>query len=316
MQDELQNVSDEELTIEPEEEDTILPEGWDGESDIFADIEEEDLENPTIDEEEETEEESEEEKEADNTAQTETTEQVDNTVADGVEGGDRDSQETKPQEKPTFRVKFNHEEKEISYDDAAPYIQKGMKYDRLEATFNEGTKLARELGYQSMSEMIQAAKDNYINGRIQELVDEGVHEDVARMAVEHKMQSTLHKAETEAAEAEAQAEAQAQQYVAQKQQSAQEARMQELKGQVEAFREVYPNVVELPPEVIDATVKGTPLIVAYAKYEVRQAQKELQTFKQQQETAKRAPVKGVTKHGDSGNQAEDLYLAGFDDDSW
>ena len=312
MQDELNNSSDESLILDTDTEDTILPEGWDGESDIFADIEEEDLENPTTDEEEKPEEESEEKQE------TEDNTQAENTAEIGVEGGDRDSQEAKPQEqeKPTIRVKFNHEEKDISYDEAVPYIQKGMNFDRLESTFNEGTKLAKELGYQSMSEMIQAAKENYINGKVQELVDEGVHEDVARMTVEHKMQTSLHQAELAEAQAEAQAQQERMQAEAQAQQNAQEARMQELKTQVEQFKAVYPNVTQLPPEVADATINGTPLIVAYARYEAKQAQKELQTYKQQQETAKRAPVKGATKHGDSGEQAEDLYLAGFDDDSW
>ena len=45
-------------------------------------------------------------------------------------------EQTDPIEEPEvpakFKVKFNHEEKELGYDEAVPLIQKGMNYDKLQ----------------------------------------------------------------------------------------------------------------------------------------------------------------------------------------
>lgn len=61
-----------------------------------------------------------------------------------------------------FEVKYNKENKRISYDEAPTYIQKGLNYEKVQqkATDYEQhlQKVAQITGYQSIDELIQAAQ--------------------------------------------------------------------------------------------------------------------------------------------------------------
>lgn len=273
-----------------EEEDVILPDGWTEDTDIlngFADEEEETI--PTDD------------------PQQAPIEQQDVPPADDSHQEDKadGEQEVLEEIKPKIKIKYNHEEKELSIDEAAPYVQKGMHYDKIEGTVKEANKLAKEMGFTSMNEMISSMRENYINAKVQDLVDDGVHEAVARKLVTDDLREAESRQAAEEAEAEAKRAADEQTRVA-------KARDED----VSAFVKAYPGVTVLPEEVKAANANGIPLVVAYAQYQARQAQIELQQLKQNQNTASRAPVGGVTKHGGIADQASDPFMDGFDSDSW
>lgn len=273
-----------------EEEDVILPDGWTEDTDIlngFADEEEETI--PTDD------------------PQQAPIEQQDVPPADDSHQEDKadGEQEVLEEIKPKIKIKYNHEEKELSIDEAAPYVQKGMHYDKIEGTVKEANKLAKEMGFTSMNEMISSMRENYINAKVQDLVDDGVHEAVARKLVTDDLKEAESRQAAEEADAEARRAADEQTRIA-------KARDED----VSAFVKAYPGVTVLPEEVKAANANGIPLVVAYAQYQARQAQIELQQLKQNQNTASRAPVGGVTKHGGIGDQASDPFMDGFDSDSW
>lgn len=63
------------------------------------------------------------------------------------------------QEPQYFTVKYNKEEKQVSYDEAPDYIQKGMNYDKVSQRASEYEKhldrVAKVAGYQSHEDMLQ-----------------------------------------------------------------------------------------------------------------------------------------------------------------
>ena len=77
-----------------------------------------------------------------------------------------------------------------------------------------------------------------------------------------------------------------------------------------------------PDEVLQAYMEGENLTVAYMEYEMKQAaaeraglQEQNRVLQQNQKSAARAPVKGVSGGGETGGK-EDFTLAGFDDPDW
>lgn len=278
--------------------DVILPEGWDGESDILDQTPA--TEDPTIDQDavEKPDEElvpaegpdllAEEEVE---TPTTETTETVKNKV----------------------KVKFNHEELELDEDEAATWAQLGMnskkaiaqataKAEDLEKQLVEYDKFAKVLNYQSTSEMMEAAKVNYFNERVESLVNDGVHqaiaEDLVRRSMVDEAKNTVVLPDPQVLAAEA------------------ETKMRD--KDLDDFVARYPGITKLPPEVlVEYEAKGkVGLTAIYADYKTREAQKELQVLKQNQLAAAKAPVGGATKHGSTNAKADDPFSAGFNSDPW
>lgn len=62
-----------------------------------------------------------------------------------------------------FTVKYNKEERQVSYDEAPDYIQKGMNYDKVNQRVSEYeqnlNKIAKMSGYNSHDELLQAVSE-------------------------------------------------------------------------------------------------------------------------------------------------------------
>lgn len=93
---------------------------------------------------------------------------------------------TPSQETPKLKVKYLHEEKELDINEAVPYVQKGMDYDRVRDRY-ESTKpvlsfveeLAKENGL-SVEQYIEAVKEWKEQERIRSLAEqEGISEELA-----------------------------------------------------------------------------------------------------------------------------------------
>ncbi|MEK5065897.1 hypothetical protein [Cytobacillus sp. FSL R5-0596] len=93
----------------------------------------------------------------------EATPEVNETPDTAVESTQETTQETPDTTQDNFfEVKYNKENKRISYDEAPTYIQKGLNYEKVQqkATDYEQhlQRVAQITGYQSIDELIQAAQ--------------------------------------------------------------------------------------------------------------------------------------------------------------
>lgn len=249
--------------------------------------------------------------------------QPETTIPDAVpptEQVEQPSEPSVPQMPQTIKVKFNHEEREIGLDEAAILAQKGMNYDKLqqriadlEARSNRSEVLARQLGFNSSDEMLEAAGKNFVDRQVQDLVADGNTEAMARFLVEQQMAKAAESVKKPAAP---------EPETAQETPSMTPERRSELLEFVHAYPDASRN--PLPQEVIDANKSGVRLLVAYERYlhkaalkERDDALKELAIQKQNQEAAGRAPVSGVTgKPVAQKKQEDDPFVMGFDSDNW
>lgn len=300
----------------------ILPDGWDGESDIFAGVESEEksLEElfnaatVTDDGQLETHEPA------------PTTEQTAEDQAPGTET-QQEVPTIEPTETPTekrrlkFKAKYNHQEQDVDIDeDDLPNIyQKSLFADSLQEKLKKADAekadieaLAKAMKYENGAAMIAAARDNFRKSEIERLVDDGASEEVAEWIVDQRMglkpaaatpEPTTVQEDTPAQEQNAPAERDFQKEVAQL---------------VKAYPELKGSG-PLPQEVVDATIKGgRSLIEAYTSYKAGQAEAELkklknenQILKQNAASAARAPVTGVSGGGATDTKPVDPFLEGF-----
>lgn len=151
-----------------------------------------------------------------------------------------------------LKVKVLHEEKELTEEEAIPYIQKGMDYDRVKGQFEGANvekqfveKLAKKYGMpvsQFKQEMETAAESM----RLGELTGKGIPEDMAKEFLEAR--------EFRAAAKEKEIE---------------EASATKRKKDSEVFLQKFPTVTaeKIPDSVWKDVADGVPLVHAYASYE-------------------------------------------------
>jgi hypothetical protein len=151
-----------------------------------------------------------------------------------------------------LKVKYLHEDKEVTEDEAVPLIQKGMDYDRVKAqseSLMQDRKyiedLAKEYGMDPATlktELAKAAKAT----KLQELTAKGIPDDMAEEILEsRKFREQQKEKETQAQAAERQ------------------------NREAAEFLKEYPSVkaTDIPPSVWTDVNNGIPLIHAYAKHE-------------------------------------------------
>lgn len=217
----------------------------------------------------------------------------------------------------TLKVRFNHEDRELSMDEATVYAQKGMNYDRIEqrskeqeARLSKYENMAKMFGFENAEAMMTQAKDNYVNVKIQELVDQGNSEAMARFLVQQEMK-------------EQNANAQAAPVTQEKEPPVLRGVSPEVKEEIKEFAAAYPDVTKIPPEVFKMHTEGVRLKTAYAIWDKQntidkvQAEKqaalnELAILKQNQAAAAKGPVTGTVGIAPPAkDEPEDPFLKGF-----
>lgn len=194
-------------------------------------------------------------------------------------------------ELPKIKVKFNHEEKEIPYEEAVTHIQKGMNYDKaIERARQEATDtwIANQ-GYEWNGKSItteaqykQALAEQAEQERRATLQEKGVDPSVLDEYLAN------HPTTRKAAELI-------------KQQEQQQKQAAEYGEFLEYYREengrdFNPTTDKIPPEVWELTTKGKTLADAYAKYESKQLRAKLKAFETNQSNAASSPG-SVTGNG-------------------
>lgn len=211
-------------------------------------------------------------------------------------------EETKPtevaQEPTKLKVKYNHEEKEITLEEARELAQKGLNYDKTverlksletapELQFVK--ELAEENGM-TIPEYLQAVKAQKEQQKLDELVQQNIPEELAKEILETKKFRQQMEAEKKAKEAD-----------------------EKLAKEYEDFQSQFKGVKleDIPPEVWKINAQGIPLKYAYLEHEANNLKNQVQILKQNQANKTKAPVGPVSLHGSQEVAEEDPFLQGF-----
>jgi hypothetical protein len=217
-------------------------------------------------------------------------------------------QATEPTEAETLqmlKVKYNKEEREIPIDEAIPLVQKGLNYDktleRLQALESDPRlSFVEELAGQfnmSVPEYLEAVKQQKEEQRIQELVEQGISEELAQEMLENRKFREQFETEKKAKAEEEKANADYNDFF---------DYFKQVNG-----RDFNSQSDEIPESVWQTTQNGVPLKFAYMQHQNQVLQQQLQTLKQNQTNAKKAPVGSITAHGSNEVASEDDFMAGF-----
>ena len=305
------------------QEDTILPDGWDGSMDFFewAEMVSKETDESSSLAQALEEESGTEESEETPTTGTETEENGESETGNG----EAPTTQTEPKDqsnKIKFDANINHKVKSVEIDpsELPDLYQKAYAADKYRSKLNaknaeleQAEVVAKILGYDSVKAMLDAARDSYENNEIQKLTNENVHPTIAKDTVSRKIKEV-------------------EESVTKNRKAAQPEKAEDLedtptkaggrdfKPEVADLLQVYPELKgkTLPKEVVDTALQGETLLVAYSKYVQNKTKadndrlsKENKTLKQNAEAAKRAPVRGTVKGGATGEGASDPFLDGF-----
>jgi hypothetical protein len=213
--------------------------------------------------------------------------------------------ETETPQQQLLKIKFNREEKEISIEEAKELAQKGLNYDktveRLQALETDPRlsfieELANQHGM-TPQEYMEAVQQQREQSRIDELVSQGISEEVAQEMLENRKFRDQYEAEKKAKAEEEKKNAEFGEFF---------NYFREANG-----REYVPNQDKIPENVWESVNQGVPLKFAYMAHENSQLRTQLSTLKQNQSNAQKAPVGSVTAHGGNEIAAEDDFMRGF-----
>ncbi len=319
------NMEIEQTEITPVENDEpILPDGWDGVGDIFEASSWKDPtmvglegiateQNPV---------------EAEPTEETPAIEsETGGTAPEGTAESEPTSENAAPS-KIKFRTQYNHQDMDVELDEAElPTIyQKSLALDRERERVNKAkpvvdmaSKLAAQMGFDTPEAMLEAASANYRQSEIDALVKDGVHKTVAEAIINQRLATA--KA-TESAPVTAQEGGTEPEPTAQTQTSAAPASTKrDFRNEVAELIHIRPELQnqQLPDEVRKEAVEGgVRLATAYLNYEARQMKAENERLKsvnkiheQNAASAARAPVTGTSGGGATDTAPEDPFLIGF-----
>ena len=280
----------------------FLPDGWDGESDIFTDSGElnadafvsdatqEELAEPTEENETGADEAEaltmgDEAEEADQSADDET----EDSQPDGAE-----QTEVKTSRKLTLKVNHGIEELDInsmSDEDLIALLQKGRAFDAMKSS--------------EAKAKYKAAYD----AQLEAGMTEGVARLVAKEAAGGEY-SLNDEAEPKQADQSAEPEKT-------------HIPVRDFAAEVKQLKALFPKVEEIPDEVLNvAATKDISVVTAYLAYRENESakaaeslKKENAILKQNAASAAKAPVKGVTGGGASADKV-DYFMKGFESDPW
>jgi hypothetical protein len=203
-------------------------------------------------------------------------------------------------ELPKFKVKFNHEEQELGYDEAVPLIQKGMNYDKLQERFNSiqsdprlgkydrVTEVSKLLGYQTDDALVEALFNTYYENIA---TRDGLTVDQVRKDAELIQRETA---------------------LTQKEQN--DARVKAENAMYAGLLKAFPDIkaTDVKPETWARVKQGMDLTAAYIEQRNQDLEAQVKVMKQNVINARTAPVGSVTAHGSAEAAHQDPFLMGFE----
>ncbi len=312
------NMENEQIEINPaENDDVLLPVGWDGVGDIFDASSWTDPATVGIGE----------LAEEGHSVETEPSEETPATEPE-TSGAEQD-ENTEPAEqtevtpsKLRFKTQYNHQELDVELDESElPTIyQKSLALDRERERVNKAkpvvemaAKLAAQMGFDDSVAMLEAAANNYRQSEIDALVNEGVHKSVAEAVVNARFSAATVPKTAPDAEPEPEPEPKPEPEPA--------APARDFTEEVAELMSIRPELrgKQIPDEVQKAAVEGgVRLATAYLNYEFQQMKAENERLKntnkiheQNAASAARAPVTGTSGGGETDTIPSDPFLIGF-----
>lgn len=262
-----------------------------------------------------TEQEATEESEGGETAGEESTEEADKDAAEGEAEADKPVSEQK------FTIKVNKEIKEVSYDDAPAWIQKGMDYDRVKnqlETLRESEKTLQDAIAKQKPFMEFLALASEQSGTTEEQLVEALHINLLKSK---GMTESEARAEIRAAKAEKQVKDLTAQKAEAEKKSEDDAQTR-MQKDIEEFQKAYPDVVLTDEDIgkMGADIKkGVSMVNAYRNMKDAAKDAEIAELKRQLEAAgqnKKNKAKTPGSMKDSGGQrkktAEDDFFSAFE----
>ena len=170
-------------------------------------------------------------------------------------------QPTPTESEPFLEIKHLDKEYKLSRDEAKAYAQKGYDYDRIRTKYDESKpvlsfleELAKESGYSTTTEYIEAAREWKKQQELNKLVQQNIPEEYAKEIMESRTFREQFTAQQEAARE-------------------QERRNKEF----DTFLQTYPDVKaeDIPTEVWAEFTAGKSLLDAYARVEVSKLKQEI-----------------------------------------
>lgn len=303
----------------PEDDETILPDGWTEGDDIFAE-DEWDEETAADEQPEESDEESKEgaadeedtaptpEQDAESDVREENKEET-------VPTPEQESKETPNKLK--FKARVDREDLDVELDvSELPTVwQKAQATDRSQAraaamssTVEKVEAAAHRHGYESIDAFLEDYHNKAVKAEVDRLVDKGIDEEIANDMASRKFAQVA--APTTAKPAASNAH----------------TNQRDFAAEVSMLMQARPELrgKTLPAEVTEAATKGGKnLLVAYSEYEVKQAKaeaenirKENNILKQNAAAAAKAPVKGSSGGGATDTKPKDPFLEALESDDY
>jgi hypothetical protein len=201
--------------------------------------------------------------------------------------------------KNSLKIKYNHKEMEIPYEEAIPLVQKGMNYDKLQEKLqsfennpalmilkNEANNLG--LSLEEYGEMLIAQKEEQ---EVMSLIEKDIPEELAREILEARRLKEMYQQKEEEVQVEKQQE-------------------KDFLEFVNMFPSVNPE--DISPETWLLVEQGVPLKYAYMEQEYQQLSTKQQKAKQIQQNKQKSPVRSMSSHGFK-DEADDLdpFMKGF-----
>lgn len=197
-----------------------------------------------------------------------------------------------------IKVKYNHEEREITLDEARELAQKGMNYDKQLEKLQQLESDPRLAFVESLAEQNNMSVDEYIEAvkvqreqeEINQLIQQNIPEDIAKELLESRKFRENFKAKEKETET----------------QSKQEAEYKD-------FIESFPNVdaETIPAEVWEKASQGIPLKYAYMEHQNNELQSKMKILEQNKNNKEKAPIASTTVHGSTSDFVEDDFDRGF-----
>jgi len=202
---------------------------------------------------------------------------------------------------PKLKIKFNHEEKEITLDEAKELAQKGMNYDKAIAKAQQDSRDAYivEQNYEWNGKPItteadykQALKEQQMREQYKELPADVQDELIKSKQFREQYETEQQSRQTETAK-----------------QADQVAFLTWFKEQ--NGKDFDGSKDTISPEVWQDNANGIPLIAAYSKHENAALRARIKQLEHNSEVAQKAPVGAVTAHGSAEVAEEDPFMKGF-----
>lgn len=229
--------------------------------------------------------------------------ELESEVETTVEDTTKTEEPTEEVTAPKVKVKFNHEEKEISLEEAAVLAQKGMNYEKgIERARQEARDaMVAERG-ETWNGKPVTTEAEYMNAIAEkELMEKYQDRDLPEEVIQELMASRRDREERAKEKVDAAEQAQ---------------RNAHLDEFLEYFQQsngrLYDPVKDaFPKDLKDAIDNGVPLLKAYMSHEAKELRNQVKVFKQNEQNTKRAPIGSVSSHGSNEVAAEDAFMRGF-----